>query len=111
MNETNKLQRRFDETFKREAVALLLQSGKSAKQLAAELGVSHWNLRDWKERYGPPPPPSTPRCPEWLHPAPLATRTETRTALFEWIEVFYNRQRLHSSLGYQSPVDFETQLN
>lgn len=38
MNETNKLRRRFDETFKREAVALLLQSGKSAKQLATELG-------------------------------------------------------------------------
>jgi transposase InsO family protein len=48
---------------------------------------------------------------EWLHPAPLATRTETRTALFEWIEAFYNRQRLHSSPSYQSPVDFETQLN
>jgi putative transposase len=48
---------------------------------------------------------------EWLHHTPLATRAETRTALFEWIEVFYNRQRLHSSLGYQSPVDFETQLN
>lgn len=38
MNETNKLRRKFDETFKREAVALLLQSGKSAKQLATELG-------------------------------------------------------------------------
>lgn len=48
---------------------------------------------------------------EWLHKQPLATRAQTRTAIFEWIEVFYNRQRLHSSLGYQSPVDFETQLN
>ena len=48
---------------------------------------------------------------EWLHRQPLATRAQTRTAIFEWIEVFYNRQRLHSSLGYQSPVDFETQLN
>ena len=28
-------------------------------------------------------------------------------ALFEYIEVFYNRQRRHSSLGYVSPVDFE----
>ena len=30
-----------------------------------------------------------------------------RTVLFEYIEVFYNRQRRHSSLGYVSPVDFE----
>jgi putative transposase len=30
-------------------------------------------------------------------------RFATRTAVFEFIEVFYNRQRLHSSLGYRSP--------
>ncbi|HEY2328261.1 MAG TPA: IS3 family transposase [Verrucomicrobiae bacterium] len=34
-----------------------------------------------------------------------------RAAIFEWIEVFYNRERLHSALGFQSPVDFETNLN
>jgi putative transposase len=37
-----------------------------------------------------------------------ATREEARTAVFEWITVFYNRQRRHSSLGYQTPVGFET---
>jgi transposase InsO family protein len=34
---------------------------------------------------------------------------DLRLALFDYIEVFYNRQRLHSSLNYQSPVDFESQ--
>lgn len=37
----------------------------------------------------------------------FATRAQARTALFEYIEVFYNRQRLHSSLGYRSPDQFE----
>lgn len=36
------------------------------------------------------------------------TRQAARTAVFEFIEVFYNRQRLHSSLGYRSPADFES---
>jgi transposase InsO family protein len=38
----------------------------------------------------------------------FSTRQAARTAVFEFIEVFYNRQRLHSSLGYHSPVAFET---
>jgi putative transposase len=38
---------------------------------------------------------------------PFATRAHARTAIFEYIEAFYNRQRLHSSLGYLSPEQFE----
>ena len=34
-------------------------------------------------------------------------RTEARVALFDYIEVFYNRQRMHSSIGDVSPVEFE----
>ena len=36
-----------------------------------------------------------------------ATRAEARAAIFEYIEVFYNNQRRHSSLGYVSPAEYE----
>lgn len=39
--------------------------------------------------------------------ADWSTRDEARTAVFEYIEVWYNRQRRHSSLGYRSPVAYE----
>ncbi len=48
---------------------------------------------------------------ELVHRVHFATRAQARAAIFEWIEIFYNRERLHSALGYQSPVDFEQQLN
>lgn len=35
------------------------------------------------------------------------SQVQARTAIFEYIEVWYNRQRLHSTLGYLSPVEFE----
>jgi putative transposase len=46
-----------------------------------------------------------------VHRTHFATRAQARAAIFDWIEVFYNRSRFHSALGYKSPVDFETQLN
>ena len=46
---------------------------------------------------------------ELVHDAAWATRAVARAELFEYIEVFYNGQRRHSSLGYLSPRAFERQ--
>jgi putative transposase len=42
---------------------------------------------------------------ERVHQAQFRTRAEVKAAVFEYIEVFYNRQRLHSALGYQTPAE------
>jgi len=44
---------------------------------------------------------------EEIHFNHYRTREEAKVAIFEYIEVFYNRQRLHSTLGYKSPCEFE----
>jgi putative transposase len=44
---------------------------------------------------------------ESLHHQHFQSHQEARSAVFDYIETFYNPKRLHSALGYQSPVDFE----
>ena len=46
---------------------------------------------------------------EHVHRQRYATREQAKSSVFEWIEVFYNRQRRHSSLEYLSPESFEAQ--
>jgi putative transposase len=48
---------------------------------------------------------------ELVHQASYATREAAKASIFEYVEVFYNRKRLHSSLGYVSPETFEASLN
>ena len=40
-----------------------------------------------------------------------ATRTQVRRAVFDYIEVFFNRRRLHSSLGYLTPAEYEAKIH
>jgi transposase InsO family protein len=45
---------------------------------------------------------------ELVHHCDFQTREQARAAIFDYIEVFYNRQRRHQTLGYVSPAEFET---
>jgi transposase InsO family protein len=47
---------------------------------------------------------------EVVYPQRFATFADARSAIFNYIETFYNRTRLHSSLAYRSPIAFESQL-
>jgi putative transposase len=47
---------------------------------------------------------------ELVNHCSFRTRDEARSAVFEYIEVFYNRQRRHQSLDYVSPADYEQSM-
>lgn len=44
---------------------------------------------------------------ELLEGPAYATRDEARQAVFEYLEIFYNRVRMHSAIGYRSPLQAE----
>ncbi len=50
------------------------------------------------------------RKAELLGPQPWPTRAAARTAVFAWLEIWYNRQRRHSALAYRAPVAYEEQV-
>ncbi len=45
---------------------------------------------------------------ELVHHCRFETREQAQAALFDYMEIFYNRQRIHSALGYGTPADFES---
>ncbi len=47
---------------------------------------------------------------ELIHPQRYATRAQARSDIVSWVEGFYNRQRIHSSIGYETPANRECGL-
>ena len=54
--QTKRPRRKFDKAFKQRAVELWLKSGRSATEVAAELGIDPQRLGSWRGRFAPPPP-------------------------------------------------------
>ena len=54
--QTKQPRKKFDKEFKQRAVELWLNSGRTATEVAAELGIRAQLLSKWKERFAPPPP-------------------------------------------------------
>jgi len=48
---------------------------------------------------------------EWVNFEDYKTRSEARSSVFSYVELFYNRSRRHSSLYYKSPMAFENAMN
>lgn len=47
---------------------------------------------------------------ELVHRAAFVTRAQAQAAIFEYIEIYYNRQRLHSGIGYRTPAEARLQM-
>ena len=116
--------RRFSREFKIEAVRLASQEGVPVSQVARDLGVGATVLRRWRVQYEADrehafggPGRVSPRDAELVglkrervHRRRYRSRADARVDLFDYIEVFYNRQRRHSLLGQQSPAQYESAL-
>ncbi len=48
---------------------------------------------------------------ELVHHTLFEDRDEARSEIFDYLEVFYNRKRIHQSLGFKSPVNYERMAN
>ncbi len=85
----------YTDEFKRSVVEHWLESGKSARKVAAEFGIKQWNLRDWRFKFGPArkgPEDPTPETPEGL-------RTEVQRLRLELARVTSQREILKKTLG------------
>jgi putative transposase len=116
--------RAYSRDFRESAVGLVLTEGIPIREAADDLGIQYacHECRDLLAEHGMLQSMSRAGdCydnammeslwaslkKELVHDRRFRTHEEARAAGFEWIEVWYQRTRLHSSLGYVSPETFE----
>jgi len=123
--------RKFTPEYKAEAVALVVDSKRSVPEVAESLGIHENTLGNWvskaKEQGDVPEEPLTlseraelaalrkdnaqsfwaTLKKEFIHLHPFDTVAKLRRETFEYIEGYYNTKRIHSTLGYLTPVEYE----
>ena len=85
----------YTEEFKRAVVDQWCHGGKTAQQVATEFGVSVWNVRDWRRRYGPTHKPIDAPIPE----KPEDLRRELQQLRKELARVTTQRDILKKTMG------------
>jgi transposase len=95
-NNAPRKHKRYDENFKRSAVELWLQGGKSVQQIAAELGISDQSLKQWKKKLAALPATGPGQR------SPLQLEEENRRLKRELLHVSRQRDILKKTLGILS---------
>ena len=91
--------RHYSTEFKLEAVRLSYKRD-NIKELANELGVQVQRIYKWRATHR-----------EISSLTVVSKKQEAELAVFEYIEIWYNRKRLHSSLNYKTPKEVELEFN
>jgi len=91
--------RHYSTEFKLEAVRLSYKRD-NIKDLANELGVQVQRIYKWRATHR-----------EISSLTVFSKKQEAKLAVFEYIEIWYNRKRLHSSLNYKTPKEVELEFN
>ena len=125
---------KYTPEFREETARYIIESGRSATSMAEEIGIDKSTVCSWVREYrrkkglpsnaeekGIRQSMSPAGCPfdnassesffatvkkECLYLRKYATIDEVKKDIFEYLEMFYNRKRMHSYLGYLSPVEY-----
>ena len=89
---------RYSEEFKRSVVDHWCHNNKTSKQVAQEFGVTVWNVRDWRRRYGPTHKPLDAPLPQ----TPEELRREVQQLRKELARVTTQRDILKKTMGILS---------
>ncbi len=117
------LRRRYMKEFKLEAVRQIEETGRPVRDIALDLGVRHdyqallskhkalpsisWTGNAYDNDNAPMESLLATLKTKLVHHCRFHTREQAQAALFDYMEIFYNRQRIHWDLSYRIPTDFK----